>query len=181
MTTPPNDRLALLWDFDGVLNPSPPAGYKVHLVRPEGLATGRYIKAAQVWINPEHGAKMIALAENLNAENCWATTWRAEANRLLSPVLGLPPLRTLLLEAPTIYPDWKWEYILPHFEHRPLIWFDDEFDEPRYWEGREAFLRARGDTPTLLHRVDCRVGLRDEDFAAARDWAHVHGFGTPHD
>lgn len=182
MDTPVDTRLALLWDIDGVLNPhkvdpdTPLPGYDTHLLRPDGLTDDdRYVKSPQVRLNPTHGPQILALAADLAAENWWATTWRAEANNLIGPLLGLPELPTLLLDVPTTHPDGKWPHVLAAFPDRPVIWFDDDFNKPWSIERRDRFLAARGATPTLLRWIDPRVGLREEDFAAAREWARAHG------
>lgn len=184
-------KLALLWDIDGPLYPCEakphrrPQGYLTHRLRPEGHEEGRlnergrYVKALRIWLNPDHGPKILKLADDLGAENWWATTWRHEANRLIGPLIGLPELPTLFTDVPTTYPEWKWPHVLAAFPDRPLIWFDDDFNESWNIERRDAFLRARGDTPTLLHYVDPRVGLRDEDFDTARDWATALAGRTP--
>lgn len=174
-------RVAILWDVDGPLNPCDakphrrPEGYTTHRLRPAGfedrVVDGRQIKPLRVWLNPEHGPKMLALAEDLDAENWWATTWRHDANRLIAPILGLPQLSTLFVGVEFAFSDWKWPTVLAQFPGRPLIWFDDDFHQGWNRLGRETFLRQRGATPTLLRHVDGRIGLRDDDLDAARTWA----------
>lgn len=42
----------------------------------------------RVWLDPRHGAELLRLDYDL----CWATTWMADANRWIAPVVGLPEL-----------------------------------------------------------------------------------------
>lgn len=78
-------------DVDGQMNPfrarwftqhSPADGYQFHELMPDGDQTNR------VALNPEHGQRLLELASTYDL--VWATTWAAEANRLVSPILGLP-------------------------------------------------------------------------------------------
>lgn len=171
-------RLAILWDVDGPLNPyaAPPHrrpdGYTTHRLSPHGLGDRtldrRRVKPLRVWLNPEHGPKMLALARDLGAESWWATSWRGEANRLIAPILGLPEFPVLHTDAAHV--GWKWTDVACRFVGRPVIWFDD-FDHARDQPGPDGFLRSRPDAPTMLRYVDPRIGLRDDDLDAARAWA----------
>ena len=92
----------LLLDVDGPLNPYAakstrrPDGYVTYRRTPSGgWHTGRNarrFKGLRVWLNPEHGAQLLALAEETGLELAWATTWQHEANDRIGPVLGLPAL-----------------------------------------------------------------------------------------
>jgi hypothetical protein len=179
MTTPTHDtRLAILWDIDGPLNPyaakshQRPAGYATHRLRPHGyedrVLNGRRVKPLRVWLNPDHGAKMLALAHDLDAANWWATSWCDDANTLIAPLLGLPEFPVLHTKAANA--GWKWTDVARRFVGQPVIWFDD-FDHGPDQPGPDGFLCSRGDVPTLLCRVDPRMGLCDGDLDAARAWA----------
>lgn len=85
---------------------------------------------------------------------------------------------------------WKYEGVGAFAGTLPLVWLDDEHDlrvavadEPPgarrdrllYFRttAREAFLRARGDTPTLLCPVDPKTGLRDNHLDQVRGWTNT--------
>ena len=99
----------------------------------------------------------------------WATTWMAEANQWIAPKLGLPPLP--VVEWPQVRVPaaegvhWKTGYLVEWAAGRPFCWIDDEItDADRTW------VAAHGTGSALLHRVDPRIGLRDEDFEVLAEW-----------
>ncbi|MBU8859225.1 MULTISPECIES: HAD domain-containing protein [unclassified Micromonospora] len=114
-------------------------------------------------VNPEHGRRLEALTCDL----VWATTWMNDANDVLAPLLGLPPL-------PVVdWPDsdevgvlhWKIRGLVEWAQGRPFIWVDDEIS---YADQRWVSIHHPG--PALLHRVDPRRGLTEDDFAAIESW-----------
>lgn len=157
----------LFLDVDGPLNPYAakperrPAGYTTVRV-PE---VGRR-RPLRVWLHPGHGAALMGLG----CELVWATTWMADANRWIGPVLGLPELpfvdfgEALFRERPDGV-HWKTEPLVDHAAGRPFVWVDDEQSHLD-----DDFVRDRHPAPALLHHVDPRVGLREPDFRALRDW-----------
>src|SRR5690606_41282074 len=46
------------------------------------------LAGARRWLNPRHGAALLALPYR----PVWATTWEHDANEVLAPLLGLPEL-----------------------------------------------------------------------------------------
>ncbi|MGQ4362571.1 hypothetical protein [Streptomyces sp. SAS_272] len=160
-------RPLLYLDVDGPLNPyaarptKRPAGYttiRASVGRPRPL---------RVWLHPEHGAALLRLPYEL----CWATTWMAEANRWIAPVVGLPELPYVDFGAALFAhrPDgvhWKTETIVAHAAGRPFAWVDDE-QSPADSE----YVTVHHPGPALLHHVDPRVGLRDEDFTSLAAFA----------
>lgn len=156
-------------DVDGPMNPfrarwfalgTPPEGYEFHELTPEGDLTYR------VALNPEHGRRLLELASIYDL--VWATTWGADANRLISPILGLPSdLPVIGLPQPSVLMSgrsWKAERIVEWVGNRPFAWFDDEINLPTRWwlAGRDAV------GPHLAHRVPADVGLTDPDFEVLR-------------
>ncbi|MFI2433527.1 HAD domain-containing protein [Streptomyces sp. NPDC018693] len=116
-------------------------------------------------LDPAHGPRLLALP----CELMWATTWMADANEVISPLLGLPRLPVVELpETP------QGEAVALHHKTRPLvdtaagrsfIWVDDEItDVDRAWVAAHHPGRA------LLHRVDAAVGLTEGDFAVLEAW-----------
>ncbi|MER7663936.1 MULTISPECIES: hypothetical protein [unclassified Streptomyces] len=169
-------RPLLFLDVDGPLNPYAakperrPDGYTTLRVprpagTPDGLSTRR--RPLRVWLNPEHGPALLGLGYEL----CWATTWMADANRWIAPVLGLPELPyvdfgdALFQERPDGV-HWKTGLLVDFADGRAFAWVDDEqsgLDE----EYVTAHHRGHG----LLHHVNPRIGLRGHDFRTLADFA----------
>ncbi|MGW4878643.1 hypothetical protein ACWEPI_18980 [Streptomyces sp. NPDC004262] len=159
-------RPLLFLDVDGPLNPYAAQPER----RPEGYttirATVRPGRPLRVWLNPSHGPALLALGYDL----CWATTWTAEANRWIGPVVGLPELpyvdfgSALLTERPDGV-HWKTAAIVVRSAGRPFAWVDDE-------QGPldTGYVRAHHDAPALLHHVNPRIGLCEPDFAALAEF-----------
>ncbi|MFC7923466.1 HAD domain-containing protein [Streptomyces cinereoruber] len=161
----------LLIDVDGPLNPYAakperrPEGYETHRMSPTGW-TGA--KPLRVWLNPDHGSELLALAEAY--ELVWATTWKGEANDWIGPPLGLPALP--YIDWPQMHGKaplgtfWKTQYILEYAAGRPFAWVDDDITPyDREYVERNHLAVA------LLLRVDERIGLIRPDFDALAEWA----------
>ncbi len=177
-------RPLLLVDVDGPLNPYAakphrrPEGYGTHrLSTPRWEAAerrrlaqwglpDRLAKPLRVWLNPHHGRALNALPFDL----VWATTWEEEANAFIAPVLGLPELPFIAWRSPRAEPGggvfWKTPEIVAWTQGRAFAWIDDEItDADRAWVDTHHV------GPALLHRVDPRSGLTDDDFAVLTAWA----------
>jgi hypothetical protein len=116
-------------------------------------------------LDPRDGARLRALGCSL----VWATSWMADANEVLCPRLGLPPLplvdRPDEDEEPPTGVHRKTPALVRWAAGRPFAWLDDEiFDADRQW------IAAHHPAPALAHRVDPRSGLMAEDFEAVRRW-----------
>ncbi|XHM62750.1 HAD domain-containing protein [Streptomyces nigra] len=145
-------RPLLYLDVDGPLNPYAakphrrPDGYTTHRMKPESwVARHRYTPAHRL---------------------VWATTWGAEANTFIAPVLGLPDLPVVEWPPGTSRersdgPFWKTGPLVEHARGRPFAWVDDELGP-----ADEDFVAARHDGPALLLRIDARLGLREADLVA---------------
>ncbi|GGU76647.1 hypothetical protein GCM10010211_48350 [Streptomyces albospinus] len=160
----------LFLDVDGPLNPwmakphRRPAGYTTLRMRPTGWEPPR--PPLRVWLNPDHGPLLMGLGCRL----IWATTWQAEANAWIAPVLGLPELP--VVRWPQMHrrdPEgvhWKTRHLVAVAAGRPFAWVDDEIGP------RDTAWIARHHTGAALpYRVDPATGLRPDDFAALREWA----------
>ncbi|MGQ4351697.1 hypothetical protein [Streptomyces drozdowiczii] len=167
-------RPLLFLDVDGPLNPYAaqperrPAGYTTIRVPRMGSATPRlHSKPLRVWLDPGHGPALLALGYEL----CWATTWMDSANRWIGPVLGLPTLpfvdfgEGLFRERPDGV-HWKTEALVTYAGGRPFAWVDDE-----QGEADDAYVSAHHPAAVLLHHVNPRIGLRDDDFTALAEFA----------
>jgi hypothetical protein len=173
----------LLIDVDGPLNPyaakaqQRPDGCTTHRMRPAGWTEAESAKPLRVWLNPGHGAALLALAEAY--ELVWATTWKDEANDWIGPVLGLP--RLPFIDWPQMHGRapggtfWKTQYVLEYAAGRAFAWIDDDIT-PADREYVERLHPAHA----LLLRIDERIGLTAADFEVLADWADTgsHPSGT---
>lgn len=121
-------------------------------------------------INPEHGRCLAALS----CELVWATAWEHEANEWVAPRVGLPPLPVVAWPLrPAAEEDrderlglhWKTRALVEWAAGRPFAWVDDELTAVD-----RAWVRAHHAGPALLHHVDPRRGLAEEDFEFLGEW-----------
>jgi hypothetical protein len=176
-------RPLLLLDVDGPLNAfggmpdARPAGFAEYFLMPPSWAALEELRIAAaarprepiplpVWLNPDHGRRLLALPFDL----VWATTWEAEANDWIAPLIGLPDLPFIPWQRPRPVPGgggcWKTPEVVAWAAGRPFAWVDDEIT------GTDHDLVARTHpAPALLHRVDACSGLTEDDFAALSAWA----------
>jgi hypothetical protein len=123
----------------------------------------------RVWLNPGHGAKILALP----GEPVWATTWEDDANKWIAPEIGLPAL-------PVVHwPEVGWFEGDLHWKTRPLVdwaagrpfgWIDDQITDADL-----DYVDAEHPGPSLLYRIDPAIGLVDEDFATIDGWLRQVG------
>lgn len=174
------ERPLLYLDVDGPLNPFAakperrPEGYSTHRMKPEGWVARHpgtpraFVRPLRVWLAPDHGSRLRTLGGVYDL--VWATTWGAEANTFISPVLGLGELPVVEMPSlPAVMPDgtfWKTRHLLAHAGGRPFAWVDDDLGD-----ADRSFVAAHHPVPALLRHVDPRYGLRDDDFAALEDFA----------
>ncbi|MEU9718965.1 HAD domain-containing protein [Streptomyces sp. NPDC047976] len=161
----------LLIDVDGPLNPYAaqaqrrPEGYTTHRMRPTGFTDG---KPLRVWLNPGHGAELLALADAYDL--VWATTWKDEANDWIGPQLGLP--RLPFIDWPVMHGRaprgtfWKTQYVLEYAGTRPFAWIDDDITAMDH-----EYVDRHHPAHALLMYVDERIGLTRVDFDALAVWA----------
>ncbi|WP_420034822.1 HAD domain-containing protein [Streptomyces sp. cg28] len=159
MTHAPEPPLLFL-DIDGPLIPFGSAAGTAPEAGPGHPLLGR--------LDPAIGPRLLALGCTL----VWATTWEHEANEVVAPRIGLPPLPVIE------WPDtpahgvprglhFKTPALVAWAGDRPFVWVDDEIGAlDRQW------VAAQHPGPALLHRVDPAKGLTDGDFAALADWLH---------
>lgn len=182
----------LLLDVDGPLNPY---AEKPHL-RPPGYTTFRHTptgawlsgrdarrhKGIRVWLNPDHGPALLAVADATGLELVWATTWLHEANNRIGPAIGLPTLPVIEFPLDDLEPDgggnrwrrdgtWKWSAVAAYAAGRPLAWLDDDHGNPLFAAARASFDHQRTGQPTLLCHVDPRTGVQATHLDEIRAWA----------
>ncbi|MDJ0383598.1 HAD domain-containing protein [Streptomyces sp. G-G2] len=163
------ERPLLFLDVDGPLIPfgGPPSSHPARLVArlPAGLAAHLLLSR----LDPAHGARLSALP----CTPVWATTWMADANDYLAPLLGLPPLDVVVWPEPSAVDErdgrrglhWKTRTIVSWATGRSFVWVDDEITPAdRSWVSAHHPGRA------LLHRVDPTRGLTPADYAVLHDW-----------
>ncbi|MGW7081544.1 HAD domain-containing protein [Streptomyces sp. NPDC054866] len=164
----------LFLDVDGPLIPfgatrqQLPGGYPTY-------RTGRQVQEADTnplitRINPSLGPRLMALP----CELVWATTWMSDANERLAPWLGLPELPVVDWPEPSDEDEqdglhWKTRDLFRWAAGRPFAWVDDEItDTDRTW------MEAHHPGQALLHRVNARHGITEEDFATIDHWLRQH-------
>lgn len=172
------DKPLLMIDVDGPLNPwaaeshRRPQGYQTHRMRPSGWDHPRK-KPLRVWLNPDHGPALLALPFGL----VWCTTWSHEANEWIGPHLGLPELPVIewpedqrestspyWKSEPKVF--WKTDPVVKYAAGRAFAWIDDDITDL----DRE-YVAEHHAGPALLHHVDPRKGLLEEDFQLLASWA----------
>ncbi len=183
LPAPPSPPPLLFLDVDGPLIPfgagarELPGGYPTFAPDPASGgphgAAGSHPLLAR--IDPAIGRRLAALPCVL----VWATTWMADANDCVAPLLGLPELPVVVWPEPSEAEErqdalhglhWKTRTLTAHAAGRPYVWLDDEItDADRAWVAAHHPGRA------LLRRVDPRRGLTDEDFAAVEAWLRSVG------
>ncbi|MFI6037806.1 HAD domain-containing protein [Streptomyces sp. NPDC051315] len=153
--------MLLFLDVDGPLIPfGGPGPYPVHGAR-AGIDPSPHPLLTR--LAPSLGPRLLALG----CELVWATTWLDDANAVVAPWLGLPPLPVVdWPETPTRAGlHWKTQALAAWADGRPFVWLDDEITPTD-----AAWVAAHHPAPALLHRVDHRYGLTDTDFAALEAW-----------
>lgn len=162
----------LLIDVDGVLNRYPmlrdlnhaQPGSTVYRLHPRGFER----QGLNVLLNESDGQELNKLADV--TQLTWATSWEHEANDMIGPRIGLPPLPVIEL---TRYRTpmrgiWKRPSVELYAQDAPLAWIDDDFEfEDFTWARR----RTRSGRPTLLVPCKADIGVTSDDFASIREWA----------
>lgn len=154
-------RPVLFLDVDGPLIPLGGEGRREPAsARIRQAARGNPLLAR---LDPRHGGWLAALPCDL----VWATTWGADANEVIGPLLGLP-------ELPVVdWPDedvagpvhWKTRGLVAWAAGRPFVWVDDEIGgADRDW------VAAHHPGQALLHAVDRRRGITREDVDVIAVW-----------
>lgn len=116
-------------------------------------------------LDPGHGARLSALS----CELVLATTWLSDANELIAPLLGLPPLPVVDWpvgddeEPPGLH--WKTPTLVAYAAGRPFAWVDDEVGA-----ADRAWVAAHHNGEALLHKVDPCVGINSDDYSILDEW-----------
>ena len=148
----------LFVDVDGVLNPqlSGSQARKLGFTRRHVRYAGR---REGVWINPEHGPMLLAMADTFDL--VWATWWMHAANREIGPMLGLPTLPVAeFTDADGLS---KVPGVLRYAAGRPFAWLDDDLSS-------DELLAVRRHPDHLVALVDDTVGLTETHLVTVRRW-----------
>lgn len=148
--------IIVLLDIDGVYIPFPdlagnglPTHARHHIV-PAVVQTDGPVP---IWLKPELGALVAGMLSDGGLKGVWASSWQADADTLIGPKLGLPPLGFVPLGRPNISTShpcgylWKRDPVSAWLGDRPAAWIDDDFT--RLDHGWAARRNAAG-IPTLL-------------------------------
>ncbi|RFU36845.1 hypothetical protein DZF91_35985 [Actinomadura logoneensis] len=121
-------------------------------------------------VDPALGPQLLSLP----CELVWATTWMTDANDLISPRLGLPPLPVVEWPEPSALDDqdkglhWKTRHLVTWAAGRAFAWIDDELTATD-----QAWVDQRHPAPALLYRVEAQKGLQPPDLAALHQWLTI--------
>ncbi|MFE5816828.1 HAD domain-containing protein [Streptomyces sp. NPDC056479] len=168
--------MLLFLDVDGTLIPfGAKRPYPVY--EPPAALSGPPAHPLLTRVDPALGARLSRLVA-LGCELVWATTWLDDANTVVAPWLGLPQLPLVDWPdegaEPSLGPrarHWKTGPLVAWAAGRPFAWVDDEItDVDREWVAAHHFSPTHHPAPALLHRVDHRCGLTDQDFAVLAEW-----------
>lgn len=153
-------RPLLLFDVDGALIPygRAEAGSLV--------CSGIGANAEQIRFTAELPGWLAELSDAF--ELAWATSWELAANKELSPLLGLPQLRTILFED-EVPPgtDFKLPAIRRFVRDRPFAWIDDVIgNDAHAWVAAGKVLallvQTRADRGIERDQVDELLAFADE-------------------
>ena len=156
-------------DVDGVLIPFRP---RSSAQRGRGVGGDGSGNPLLERLDPDDERRLLDLPGDL----VWASTWMADANEVVAPRLGLPPLP--VVDWPDDDEDdqrhgaglhWKTMALSRWAAGRAFVWLDDEMTG-----ADQRWVAAHHAEPALLHRVDPRSGLTEADLAAVAEWLHEY-------
>ncbi|MDT0266107.1 HAD domain-containing protein [Streptomyces sp. DSM 44915] len=162
-------RPLLFLDVDGPLIPfgAPPGSYPTFHESSGPVAVAGNPLLAR--LDPAHGPRLAALG----CELVWATSWLAEANACVAPLLGLPPLTVVEWPEASEQDErderdglhWKTRALVGWAAGRAFVWVDDEITA-----ADRAWVATHHPGPALLHRVAARLGLTSDDYTRISAW-----------
>jgi len=150
----------LLLDVDGVLCP-------FGVSEPHDLIREDFLDAQDevmpVWHSREITDRVYRLMDTFEIH--WCTGWGDDANKYISPVLGLPEFPVCPIPTMSLSIHWKFKAIQAYVKGRPYAFVDDDIS-------REAVeLMKQSEIPCLWVPVRCSVGLTEPHIDALEEWA----------
>lgn len=173
-----------IFDVDGVINPYAakasrrPADFLTKYVgdakgevwdkmpaRLDRILAGNIVR---LWYNPDMGAAITAFLDATGATPVWGTYWEELANKVISPLLGLPEFPTIYFPtrvppAPKVHP--KCSYIVDWVDGADFVWFDDETKV-----GDNTYFKSHHSGDSLVIKPNPAVGLTADHLKTARKW-----------
>lgn len=151
-------------DVDGPLNPY---NMKFEDEKKNGFnhfkVPYQFSLSLDVIVHPDHGTKLLQLAEDTHSSIVWATTWENDANVYIGPRIGLPTLPFVDYTGSTkkTYGFWKMPATLEYAGNNRFVWFDDDL-----LKSDRNYIKANSNGLGIY--VDPAQGLMDEHFDRAR-------------
>ena len=167
----------LLLDIDGVLNAYQYRPAETETKRGDYTDLNEYSIGTDIgrtfrfWTSPTLIAEINDLHNSGKVEIAWLTTWTHQANRHVSPALGLPYL-PVFADCGGRLSDYHWKSraaVDAAQLGRPIIWIDDAEITPH----DRATYRTTG-TPHLLIAPDAERGLTRTDMEKVRAFIEQH-------
>lgn len=151
----------LLVDVDGVLN----VFYASHRQDLEEHTALKYT----IYTSPKFGEWLLSLTDLYDL--VWATTWEDDANKWISPLVGLPsdlPVIHMGSKNFDNFGTWKLPNIQKYVgEYQAFAWLDDDL-----WEDADNWVKSR-EGKGLLIRVNPMTGLTERHIEMLREWANA--------
>lgn len=171
----------VLWDVDGVLNPSvPTAEHTAH--RYEGLGPTGQSVSGTVYLNPAHG-RWMAEVTAAGAVHAWAGSWGVVATSWIAPRLHPPAMHWPVIDVGVIGGaafGWthKFDRVLRFLhDQQPIFWLDDVFGGKDIMWAKD---RTSAGVPSVFRHVMSPAGLARADIDAALAWlADIHRHDAP--
>lgn len=173
-------------DIDGVLSPLTwsktgrktmfkrgfrPVEWRQKFVYPEN---SKWCPYSDLYLHPQHGKMLAQFSARHDVELIWCSLWADNANRIVSPALGLPRLPFVDFHGHSSGSEvWKWDAVAEYAAGRPLAWLDDGFSDAAKRRALSGFDHSRRNLPTLLKEIDPYVGLGNLDLVEVLAWLRM--------
>jgi hypothetical protein len=163
-------------DVDGVINAHMPYGW--------GRLQNGYAKSGLTDYKIRWAPHMIEALDALDAVRVWATTWCADAEWGIAPLVGFKPAERVLMPRsgevtfPSVY--WKIDAIVADQESDPgpFIWLDDESHDPLTDTKGQTLPYNPADIARklggLVPLIDTRLGITPQHIADMQEYIKLN-------